>query len=76
MILTDGTHLVSTDGVEELHQFARCIGLKRHWFQRGKSRRHPHYDLSKGMPQRAVLAGAHKVTSKELVKLAFGRPTT
>ena len=71
VILTDGTHLVSTDSLQELHEFARKIGLKRHWFQRGKSGRHPHFDLWGGMLEKARRAGAERVTSKELVQRAF-----
>lgn len=71
MILTDGIHLVSDTSLQELHEFARKIGLKRHWFQRGKSRRHPHYDLFRGMHGKAMEAGAHLVPTRLLVQCAF-----
>lgn len=36
------SHLTTDGDVEELHAFAKLIGLKREWFQDGK---HPHYDI-------------------------------
>lgn len=53
--------------VEELHQFAQSIGLKRAWFQ---DRPHyPHYDLRPSKRELAVKNGAIEVTSTELIKL-------
>jgi len=43
MIITDGVHVVSTESEEELHKFARKVGLKRQWYQNHP--RHPHYDI-------------------------------
>jgi hypothetical protein len=69
MIYTDGLHLVTDSrDLEELHQFAELIGLKRRWFQDHK--RHPHYDtLSGSVKKRAAEAGAKRVTSKEIVQI-------
>lgn len=65
MILTDGTHLASTETVEELHAFAARIGLRRAWFQ---DHRIPHYDLTtSSMVQKAVAAGAASVTRRHLL---------
>lgn len=72
MVYTDRTHLVA-DSLEELHAFARLIGLKRCWFQ--NHRRHPHYDLMRGRKQAAVDAGAQVVSSKEIVT-HFNKPKT
>ena len=61
MILTDGTHLVSDQSEEELHAFAKKIGLKLCWYQRF------HYDLtSKRKFEKAISAGAILVTSREV----------
>jgi len=65
MILTDGTHLVSDKSVEELHDFAKRIKLKREWFQ---DKRVPHYDLFGNKVKRAEMAGAKRVSAMELVR--------
>lgn len=36
------SHLMA-DTIEELHEFAECLGLKREWFQ--DHPKHPHYDV-------------------------------
>jgi hypothetical protein len=72
MILTDGTHLVSTESLDELHRFAKGIGLKRIWFQGGPKRRYPHYDIFSQVIQRAALrAGAKMVSAREVVEGAI-----
>lgn len=58
-------HMTSDTGLDELHAFARRIGLKRDWFQ-GKVG-HPHYDLTPKMRKAAINAGARPVSSKELL---------
>jgi len=66
-ILTDGTHLVSDESDEELHEFAAKLGLKRRWYQDKASR--PHYDLmSRNAVRRAIDAGAILVTGRELLR--------
>jgi hypothetical protein len=61
-------HLVSDKGPEELHRFAKSIGLKRAWFQDKEGR--PHYDLTTdGMKKRAQKAGAIVVNPKTIVKI-------
>lgn len=65
-ILTDGVHLISTNGLDELHNFARQMGLRPSWFQDHPV--HPHYDLTtKRALRRAIAKGALLVTSHELV---------
>lgn len=67
-ILTDGVHMMSDTSVEELHQFAQGMGLKRKWFQ-CKNPRHLHYDLTTpNAVARALRRGAKQVTSLELVR--------
>ena len=74
MIYTDGVHL-STDGdIEELHSFAKSIGLKRCWFQ---PKSHPHYDLTTERKKNtAINAGAKLISSKELVMILVPRLRT
>lgn len=66
MIFTDGAHLVSDSGSDELHGFVFGLGLKRGWFQDG---RRPHYDLTTtGAARRAEAAGACRVSSREIIE--------
>lgn len=69
MIYTDSMgHLISDTNIEELHRFAKKIGLKREWFQ-NHDIRYPHYDLTtENMKRKAVRFGAAFVSPKELVR--------
>jgi hypothetical protein len=53
---------LTADTEEELHDFARRIGLRREWFQSAVNRRgwyrRPHYDLTGHKRFEAVAAGA------------------
>lgn len=70
MIITDGVHVVSTESEEELHTFARKVGLKRQWYQNHP--RHPHYDIiSPKLLQRAYTLGAEKVSGFDILKRAW-----
>jgi hypothetical protein len=51
--------------LEELHDFARLMGIKRCWFDGNK--RHPHYDLTGDRPQR-VLEVLAPISTKEMLK--------
>lgn len=55
------------DDIEELHQFAERIGLKREWFQDHPT--HPHYDLRLSKRIRAISCGAVAVDNLKFVKL-------
>lgn len=70
MILTDRFgHLVSDTDLDELHDFAKALGLKHEWFQ--YPRRIHHYDLTTQRARsRAVEAGATLVNAKDLVRRA------
>ena len=57
-------HLMA-DSLEELHEFADSIGLKRSWFQ--SSARFPHYDLTEGKRNIAVKKGAIEKHPVELL---------
>lgn len=55
------SHLTA-DTVEELHEMAETIGLKREWFQKGS---HPHYDVSESKRQQALVHGAIEETVRD-----------
>lgn len=59
-------HLFCDGDLQELHQFAARLGLKREWFQDHASL--PHYDLTERKRQRAILLGAASVGSDKTVK--------
>lgn len=63
-------HLVSDTSIEELHEFASALGLRREWFQTGSI---PHYDLTGEVYERALEKGAELVSSRELVRRAVRR---
>ena len=63
---------LTADSLEELHAFAVNIGFSARAFHQGA--RHPHYDITKGQRVRALCAGAHPVTAREIVRIA--RQTT
>jgi uncharacterized protein DUF4031 len=53
-----GGHL-QADSVEELHEFAARLGLRREWFQSKPGRpENDHYDLGRGGRERALELGA------------------
>ncbi len=55
------SHLVSDESYEELHEFARRLGVPERGFDGD------HYDLPQDRYADAVAAGAVAVTSRELV---------
>lgn len=54
-------HLMA-DTVDELHELAQRIGLRREWFQPLSS---PHYDLTASKREKALAAGAVFVPARE-----------
>lgn len=48
-------HLVA-DSIDELHDFARKLGMRRAWFQHAAS--YPHYDITVESRVRALRLGA------------------
>lgn len=60
-------HMITDGDIEELHTFAKSLGLKRSWFQITIN---PHYDL-KGFSKReeAIKKGAKPVTSREMISI-------
>lgn len=54
-------HMIA-DSEVELHAFAKRLGLKRHWSERGGSGQWMHYDLKgANMRDRAIANGAIEV---------------
>lgn len=50
------------DTVEELHEFARKLGLRKSWFQ---DRSLPHYDLTPNKRRQALSVGAASMTLRD-----------
>lgn len=68
-IYFDGVHLVSDSSIQELHEFAERVGLKRHWFQNKRRRFRPHYDIkSLRLRLRAINIGAVGVDQREVIE--------
>ena len=57
-------HMIA-DTLEELHEMADSIEVRRKWFQNDAS--WPHYDICKAKRAIAVKIGAIEVTSRELI---------
>lgn len=69
MIYCDGIHLIASS-IEELHQFAKKIGLKECYYRNPRKKRHPHYDIMSEKVRKKVFEnGAQLITDKEIVKL-------
>jgi hypothetical protein len=60
---TKSAHLIADD-VEELHEFAARLGMKREWFQPESS---PHYDLNSTRHAKAIELGAKLLERREFV---------
>jgi len=55
-------HMVSDTSLEELHAFAKKLGLKREWFQDKKV---PHYDITENKRRQAIALGAREAESRQ-----------
>jgi len=55
-------HLISDESYDELHRFARHLGLRREWFQGD------HYDIPAHVRAAALVLGAVPVDSRQLVR--------
>lgn len=60
------SHMLA-DTEEELHAMAKCLGLKREWFQAHPT--HPHYDICDYKRAHAVRLGAVSLARREVVAL-------
>ena len=58
-------HMVA-DTLDELHEMAAAIGMRRDWFQPGST---PHYDLSKSRRALAIKNGAIEADRKKMVEI-------
>ncbi len=56
---------MAADTLDELHAFARRIGLRRTWFQDGK---YPHYDLTARRREAAIAAGAVELDARSFIE--------
>lgn len=55
---------MTADTLDELHEMAKALGLKRAWFQ---DKSIPHYDIYQTKRAKAVKLGAIEETSRESV---------
>jgi hypothetical protein len=68
MIYTDMIHLIADD-LNELHEFAKNIGLHRNYFH-GVRKGHPHYDLtSKHIKNKVIERNVKIISSKDIVNI-------
>jgi hypothetical protein len=59
-------HMLSDGSLDELHEIAGKIGLKREWFQ---DRDIPHYDVVTGKKHRAIQEGAEVANFEKMKEL-------
>jgi len=72
MIYTDGINLIADD-IDELHDFAKSIGLKRGWFRNHPTR--PRYDIWDGPLQKALRSGKVGTVSPAFINEFFKKST-
>jgi hypothetical protein len=64
-------HLMA-DGSDELHRFARRLGLSRNSYQGPPKTRVPHYDLTSFERARTIALGAKACSRVEIVAVVRG----
>jgi hypothetical protein len=70
------SHLTA-DTTEELHTFARLIGLRRAWFQgHAHDRLRDHYDVTDRLRDEAIAHGAVAVTWRQAARARRERRST
>jgi uncharacterized protein DUF4031 len=67
----EGSCHLTADTTDELHAFARRLGLRRSWFQ--PHRVADHYDLTAGRRLRAIALGAVQRSAREQARLRVER---
>lgn len=60
-------HLFTDGSLDDLHLFARRLGMKREWFQ--NHTRLPHYDLVPSKRAKALALGAIEVDRRRTVEI-------
>lgn len=60
-------HMVA-DSLDELHAFAKGLGLKRDWFQQAAT--YPHYDVTTSMREKALRMGATEGNRVTIIECA------
>lgn len=65
------SHMVSTRGEDELHEFAARLGLRRDWAQLRPKASAAHYDIVPTKRAMALKLGAVEVTGRDLVRLNY-----
>jgi hypothetical protein len=77
-LATRWLHLFVAPGedLEELHRFARKLGLKREWFQGRPEHRHPHYDMTDTNRDQALQLRATPVSWRQAGQMLAGQPVT
>jgi hypothetical protein len=63
-------HLGSTESIDELHEFAKTLGVKKCWYH---SHKYPHYDVNESLCESAHGLGAVKVSSAEFIRRSVGQ---
>lgn len=64
--IVSSCHMISDNiDLQELHDMAKKIGMKREWFQDKPNR--PHYDLTASRRAKAVEFGVQEISQRELV---------
>lgn len=64
---------MTADTLEELHEMAEKIGMRREWFQ---DKRIPHYDLVESRRSRAIELGAIEVNTRERARAEIKKRRT
>jgi hypothetical protein len=64
-------HMATDGDLAELHAMAQRLGLRRTWFQPGRSGRTPHYDLTPHKRAQAIQFGARTVETQELLQRCY-----
>jgi len=67
-IFRAGSCHLAADTLDELHEFAARLGMRREWFQPGRGS-HLDYELVKSRRDRAVALGAIEVSGRDLIML-------
>lgn len=70
-LYSDGVHLISNEGLHDLHLQAARMGIKRCWFHNGGGGRFPHYDIPKLRRQTFFAENPHvnRVDGREIVRI-------